>query len=655
MSFAGYDVSVHEFPGRCTGLEIHDGRVLFAYGPRVAELDGDQARVLVEEPPNFLVGFRIEGDVLYTSQRPLDDVYQPTLFKRRSIHDLTHATSHEHNLVWAMSAGNRHVYYDEKTRGAFRWISVDHEGLTTDLVCKGTPVGDEDSVFFQTNTELLRLTPDLRERLWSKETAGTRHLGVRPVVHEAFVILVTEAEGGGDTLFVVDKVTGERVWRRDFASPLLSMRVCDGRILALERHGEIWALNPGTGTVLGAGNSGLSHGPLAGNSLLWSDGRSLFVVSRGGRTARAFSMEASHMLQEIRLPKPYDFGVGQNVIAVGPQGEIYWVCPSHGELSYHSFLIAVLTPRSGRGPAASNGLNVDVRKPPWPVDVRVCRVPSVKKGKVHYHLTARAELARDVERYAQIGLRWMVVARAGAFDGDHRKDSRFDGSVLLSWEAEHDGPARIERMLDEVRHSFGLAKGEWLKFSTAPMPESVPGEEQPIGVLTGELRFQIDSWFEKMPMSITFLSGRAMEVDAYEMLDLRKAAIAYGKRQGRRRFRGAELAFRECSGIMRYSVSDRTGRVDPTTMVLYDNLDKMTLDDFAKELRLGAAEAYRRIGMIFFDEQDCAEWFSYLSKLARNLCKKAPKGDPGVSAVFELVDGLADEGRSLSTREPERD
>ncbi len=87
-------------------------------------------------------------------------------------------------------------------------------------MCKGTPVGDEDSVFFQTNTELLRLTPDLRERLWSKETAGTRHLGIRPVVHEAFVILVTEAEGGGGTLFVVDKVTGKRVWRRDFASPV---------------------------------------------------------------------------------------------------------------------------------------------------------------------------------------------------------------------------------------------------------------------------------------------------------------------------------------------------------------------------------------------------------------------------------------------------
>jgi hypothetical protein len=423
----------------------------------------------------------------------------------------------------------------------------------------------------------------------------------------------------------------------------------------LERDGEMWTLDPRTGAAFGTGNCGFSLAPTPHNSLLWSDGRSLFVVSRGEHAARVFSMEASQLVQEIRLPKPYDFSVGgpaRTATAVAAQGEIYWLCNGYGQLGDQSFLIATLTPRSGIGSGASNTFNVDVRKPAWPADVRVYRVPSEKKGKVHYHLTARAAHARDVERYAQIGLRWTVAARAGMFAGDHRKDSRMDGCVLLSWDVEHDDPARIERVLDEVGHSFRLWKGEWLKLSTARMPESAPGEEQPIGVLTGELHFGKDSWFEKTPLSIASLCGRAMKGDAHAMFDIRKKAVAYGKRHGRKRFRGAELALRECAGVMGYHLSDVRGLPRPATKVVYDDFDQMTFEDFAAELRLGAAEAYRRIGTIFFDEQDCAEWFSYLGKLARNLCKKAPKDDPAVLALFELVDGLADEGRLLAGQNP---
>lgn len=650
MSFAGYDVSVHEFPGECTGLEICGGRVLFSYGPRLAELESDHAKTHIEEATHVRMWYRTEEDVVYTSQEPLDDSSRPTLVQRRSIHDLANATSCQPYLASGYPAGDRHIYHDKHSC----WVSVDREGRTTDFECKGRPVGDAEAVFFQTDGELLRMDPDLRTRVWSTRIPGRRPDRFYPITHNALVIIAMAQEDGGYVLVAVDKASGNEAWHRKFDDSLDSLRACHGRILAAERSGRMWVLDVATGAVLGS----LQSRP--GIGFLWSDGLSLFSLSSGERGLRVFSMDGQRMLQEIQLPKPYGFAVDGpgfrvgKAIALASQGEVYWICTSYGLLPDPSFLIAVLRPRAARfGTLPRNPETTRVDEPGWPVDVRVYRVPSEKKGKVHYHVTARAEHIDGIERFAQIGLRRVIAARIVRLGPDHRRDSRSDGRVLFSWTARQGEPARIERMLEEIRYSFRLWTDDWLKLSAAPMPESAPGEEQPIGTLIGHLHLREDSWFEKMPMTVTFLSGRALEARGRRMLEIRDLAVAYGKRQGRKRFRGAELAFRECSGLLGYSSwSDDRRRDRPLTEIFCKDFDQMTFEDFAAELRLGAAEAYRRIGTIFFDEQDCAEWFSYLGKLARNLCKKAPKDDPAVLALFELVDGLADEGRLLAGRNP---
>ncbi len=336
----------------------------------------------------------------------------------------------------------------------------------------------------------------------------------------------------------------------------------------------------------------------------------------------------------------------------GVDGCVFWPVLTGGRLAYQACAVAKFRPVSPT-PIASQGITeiVPVQLRPWPTDIHVYRVPSEKKGRVHYHVTARAEHVNEIERYAQVALRWVIAARSMRW-ADHRADSRFDGKVLFSWEAKHGVPERIERMVDEIRYSFHVDGDDWLSLSLSPMPEHAPADEQPIFTLAGGLYYREDSYFEKMPISVAFLSGRLMEPHGQPMAASQEIAEAYGKRQGRKRFRGAELALRESSNKLRTNLLiDRAGVSGGVTEMLYEDFKEMSFEDFATELRLGAAEAYRRIGLIFFDEDDYANWFSYLSKLARAVCKKAPKDDPQIAALYELVDGLADEGRRLCDQE----
>ena len=649
MGSCGYDVVAHEFPGQCTGVDMHDGRLLFAHGPRVTEFENGRVTTLVEEAPAFRVSFRIDGDMLRMSQEPLDDVHKPTLFRSSVVSDLTQWNANDYNMVSAVSAGDHRICYDEAKPMQFRWVSVSEGGSTTDLACEGSPVGDKEAVFFQTDTELVRFTPDLAHRVWGRELGGKRNVNLRPFTHGDSVVICTVSEGGEHSMISTNKVSGEESWRRVFAGALWSMRLGGGYVLAFEQQGDMWVLEPSSGAVLGRGNVGLRPSRRTGNSFLWSDGRSLFAVNRSERVARVFSMDASRLIQEIQLPNPYSFGApGKNFARVGEEGEIYWVCPGYGELSNQSFLMAVLTPRSSGEGRREPPLTLDVQTPPWPIDVHVHRVPSAKKGKVHYHITVRARHAHEVERYGQIALRWTVAARAGLFSGDYRRDSRLDGSFLFSTESAEESPERLQRTLDEVAYSFRLTKGEWLKLSLAPMPESSPGEEHPVGVLNGELRFRKDAWLEKMPLSVATLCGRALRADPNLMFYLHEQVVALGKRYGRKRFRGAELAFRECSRGTMFRLEGDDGRAVAATQVLYDDFENMTFEDFAEELRKGATDAYRRVGSIFFDDTDCARWFLYLGKLAKTLCKGAQEGDSAVAAVFDLVAGLEEEGRMLA-------
>ncbi len=631
-------INLVEVPGEAVVAGTKSSLLLLADGKlrRICEQESAVVGVVSLDEPTHA---RIDGETL------LIESYRTKRQESRHLSRLDTTIEATELISPTVLAADRRIFECKTASKANCLCSTADNGDSDARVYSEAPsfVTDDRSIFVRTTKGLVECLDENLREVWSRSFPRRHtivHGALEPMLagDGVLVLLGWDASRRRDGEIVrLSKDTGHTVWSRVFEGHPSNCFLRENRLYFAE-GGRFWVLEAQTGETVLHGDIGLhdSHG-----ARLWIDGSHLYVFTRSA--LRAFT-ERGSLVEDWHLPQPYRFRLRDVPVVVDRNA--YVLAPADSNLKLRTTataLIRIPIDRGGTNTGTRGSISVQMIQPEsWPVEAHVYATAFEKK--VRYHVTIRGSDINEVTRYGSILLRWVAWARGSIRLSEFRQNKKFDGTIYLSCagverEAEVLGGMlqRIRSLIEKQDEPFaGDQKGP-ISFEVVPMPEAPPGLEEPIGALVTPSLIHENTRVEKMPVAVTLVAARAMTKyqDYYASAEL---AEKWLRSASRRTDSGTSDLLRDGAGWVKQDEVIAAFYPQPTGPPSGSLL--------VQELGECAAWCYANIGWLFYSKQDCHDWFRALSKLARAICKKAPKDDKNILEVYEIVDALADVGRA---------